>query len=403
VHYFKIILFFILIFFIFPLNLYSEEISLNETEKALNKIFNKYDMASMAITVVNSENTIFKKSFGKRNIENNLINSDNTYFRIASLSKIFTAIGLLSLADKNNVNLDNNIKEYLNFDFYNPHFKNNSITLTHILTHSAGLTEWRGGYGHFLQNMTKDNLKLRDFFDPAKNYYNINIWDKSPPGSKFNYSNLGFGIISAVIENISRETFDNYIKNRIFNPLGIEASFNINDLLEKDVGTCYSNLGNFHIPSLDNIPHIKAVKVIPDNYSPGDNPLFFSPQGGLRINLNEMEIFLKAVLNRSDLLLSKDMWNELEKSKFIPLNFVEKKEYGLGIEFRNDVISDVKMVGHSGESFGITTNLYYNREKNFGFYIMTSGAFLIKSGNSEFYNHEIELFELIKNIIPLTD
>ncbi len=151
---------------------------------------------------------VYSEGFGYADLEQRVPVWPTTKFRIASISKPLTAVGLMELVQAGNVNLDAPVQKYV------PSFpdKGATITVRMIAGHLGGIRHYKGDefliqkhYGSVLEG-------LKIFQDDPL---------VSPPGTKFNYSSYGFNLVSAVIESASGEDFLAYMQERVFTPLGL--------------------------------------------------------------------------------------------------------------------------------------------------------------------------------------
>jgi len=106
-----------------------------------------------------------------------------------------------------------------------------------------------------------------------------------PNSDYFSYSNINFGIIGSLIEKLSGKRFDIFCKDNIFDPLGINASYNIDHFNDvNNIAVLYRRSGNSWSPQLDNYGGIKPPPRNLSAYTIGSNGAVFGPQGGLRIS-----------------------------------------------------------------------------------------------------------------------
>ncbi len=156
---------------------------------------------------------IYKNSYGYTDIEKKIPVTSSSMFRIASMSKSFTAMAILKLRDEGKLELDN--PAY----FYIPELKNIKyptadaphITIRHLLTHGAGFPEDNPWGDRQLADTDKE---LMEFIGKQISFSN-------PPGIAFEYSNLGFALLGKIITTISGKRYQDYIKENIWEPLGM--------------------------------------------------------------------------------------------------------------------------------------------------------------------------------------
>ena len=162
----------------------------------------------LAIAVAVDGRIVFSEGFGYADLEQRVPVWPTTKFRIASISKPLTAVGLMELVQAGKVDLDAPVQKYV------PSFpdKGAVITVRMIAGHLGGIRHYQG-----------DEFLIQRHYDSVLEALKIFENDPlvSPPGTKFNYSSYGFNLVSAVIESASGENFVSYMQNRVYTPLGL--------------------------------------------------------------------------------------------------------------------------------------------------------------------------------------
>lgn len=155
---------------------------------------------------------IWVKGFGYADLENKTPTKAESAYRLASITKTFTAIGILQLVEKGKIDLDAEVQTYV------PYFpkKKWPVTVRLLLGHLGGISHYRDydKEGHIKEHKnTKEALAIFSGFDLV-----------AEPGTKYNYSSYGFNLLGAVIEGASGQSYGDYIRENIFVPLGMENS-----------------------------------------------------------------------------------------------------------------------------------------------------------------------------------
>jgi CubicO group peptidase (beta-lactamase class C family) len=151
--------------------------------------------------------------------------SRNTVFQVASLSKWVSAIGIMKLVERGNIDLDTPVSQYLTrWALPESEFNNDSVTVRRLLSHTAGLTD-RLGYSGFapgtpIQNLEESLTKAADADEGIKGAVMVGI----EPGSEFKYSGGGYTLLQLIIEEVTNQSFATYMKEEVLNPLGMTAS-----------------------------------------------------------------------------------------------------------------------------------------------------------------------------------
>ncbi len=152
------------------------------------------------------------KGFGYADLENKTPTKADSAYRLASITKTFTAVGILQLVEKGKIDLDAEVQTYV------PYFpkKKWPVTVRLLLGHLGGISHYKDydKEGHIkVHKDTKEALAIFSDFDLV-----------AEPGTKYQYSSYGFNLLGAVIEGASGQSYGDYIKENIFVPLGMENS-----------------------------------------------------------------------------------------------------------------------------------------------------------------------------------
>jgi len=166
----------------------------------------------IAITIIKDGSVRYKNTRGVGDISSKIPITTNTPFYIASLSKQFTAVSIMMLAERGKLSYEDKLVKYF------PEFESfaSNITIRHILTHTSGLID------HL--DIVKDNVTGWTNEDVVKLLLRENRV-LFQPGEKSSYSNSGYVLLSMIIEKISGRTFANFLEKNIFKPLKMENTF----------------------------------------------------------------------------------------------------------------------------------------------------------------------------------
>ncbi|MBX7218953.1 MAG: serine hydrolase [Blastocatellia bacterium] len=174
----------------------------------------KADGPGAAVLVMKDGKPIFRKGYGMADIALGIPMRPEMVFRLGSVTKQFTAAGILLLEEEGKLSISDEITKYL------PDYptQGKKITIEHLLTHTSGIKNYTN-LPKWLPLWGKD-LSLTELIDLFKN---------EPldfePGTKWNYSNSGYILLGAIIEKASGQKYDTFVETRIFKPLGMTHSF----------------------------------------------------------------------------------------------------------------------------------------------------------------------------------
>lgn len=294
----------------------------------------------------------------------------NDPVRIASISKLIMALTALRLADEGKVDLDRDVSDYLGWKVRSPYHPEAPVTLAHLLSHRAGLSD-KAGYiiplGESLQ---------AKFADPA-------VWrDVDYPGAAaFEYANLGSPLVATVLEAASGERYDRLVERLVFKPLGVKACLNwigCDADMQARAVTLYRDTGEVardapaDLPPACTIPVAEGQACDLAGYVPGTNASIFSPQGGVRIGMIDLAKIGQALLRRRDngFLSDKAQTHWLAPMvRSRPGDGAFFCTYGLGLQLiehpdrdcSDKLFGDGQMrIGHSGEAYGLQSGLWLN-------------------------------------------
>jgi len=296
---------------------------------------------------------IYKKSFGYADFKNRIENTDSTLIDLGSISKTLTAIAVLHLKEQGKFKLDDAFVKYF------PEFPYPEITIKQLLSHTSGLPD----------NELLDSLVAKN---PDKIFTNTDvipalvIYKKSnnlrfKPGEKWGYSSTGYNLLASLVEKISKQPFDVYMKQHVFIPAGMSHTYIQTSLSQKtNRNRCinYTYLSHYkkQLMQVDTLPDWK-VKEFTYNLSG------LSGAGGVMSSTKDLFAYDQALY--SGRLLKPETLQEA----FTPVklnngedNKAVQGSYGLGWFIQKDSTGGIT-VSHSGSGPGIITFFIRNLSK----------------------------------------
>ena len=383
---------------------------------------------ALGVIVYKNGKKVYSKFVGRRYIDpqnkaNDLPMTGDSRFRIASVSKQFTAFTIMQLVEQGKMNLDADASQYLGFKLRHPAYPQVPITVRMLLSHTSSL---RDGNAY----STPPMYSVEEFFKPGGKFYDngahFALADQAP-GKYFKYSNLNYGLLGTIIEKLTGVRFDKYQRDHILKQLDIKGSFNVGDFDEKEIkklGVVYQKqndgIWNEKGPWVAQIDDFRGKVQNPDQglitnpdtrskdtwyslkqYKPGTNATIFSPQGGLRLSTNEMSHLLEMLLNRGYYKGRKVVKPELIDEMFkIHWRYDAKhpngSNYGGSIEayglaeqpiFGNGtsrVVKDqaIDLQGHLGEAYGLLSGVMMRPHTKDGFVYISTGEAVAEDDDS---------------------
>ncbi len=369
--------------------------------------------------VVFCENGIIENlSIGKSDFTRNINTTADTKYRIASISKTITAIAIMQLVEQNILDLDTDISSILGYPVQNLNHPNVSITTRMLLSHTSTIVDG-STYNSFMGATVNNNPipNLNQILTPSGSYYSAGQFNNTIPGTYFNYSNINFVILGTIVEKISNLRFDLYCKQNISIPLGIDASFNVNDLTDIDqLAVLYRKLSGVWTAQADDYLGVQPVFNNLNGYITGTNGGRFGPQGGFRCSGQDLAKIFLTLMNHGTFngvtILSGTSCNAMFANEWT-YNGNNGNNYsglfrswGLGIHritstSGNDIAlpGSNSMLGHTGEAYGLVSDAYFDTIRKVGFVFINNGVGIgyQTNSNSIFYTVEQEVFNAIEN------
>ena len=215
----------------------------------------KFHVPGAAVAVVKDGKVIAMKGYGYSNVEQKIpVDPDGTVFRLASVSKPFTAIAVLQLVEQRKLRLDENVNHYLRLFQLEENYPQ-PVTLENLLTHTAGFDD--GGIG-ITSRSAEEQI-------PLGTYLARRLGPRvTPAGDEYSYSNRGFSLAGYIVEITSGVPFAQYAEDHIFKPLAMrESGFVIAPELFKNLAVGYDyKKGRFVPVPLDYPSVVPAVSLV---------------------------------------------------------------------------------------------------------------------------------------------
>ena len=172
----------------------------------------KLQWFSGSVLVARGGRIILNRGYGMADYELDVPNTPKTKFRLGSVSKQFTAMAILQLEERGKLKVTDTVQA-----FFTDYPGGDKITIHHLLTHTSGIPNYTA-FPDYLKLMTLPSTALQ-MVDRFKN-----LPLDFAPGEKFNYSNSGYVLLGAVIEKVTGESYEKFVRENIFQPLGMDDS-----------------------------------------------------------------------------------------------------------------------------------------------------------------------------------
>ena len=298
------------------------------------------------VLIVENNKVIYKKSFGYADFTNKTPNTLSITFPIASITKLLTATAILQMKEKGSLNLSDPVTRYL------PDFPYPTITIRHLLSHTSGLPPYNAFFDKFRKEDSARVFINKDFMPGVLANPQPLVYQ---PGDKGNYDNINYLVLALIVEKISGDNYEHYIKANILQPAGMRETrlfplpqqFNSAVIRNYAFPHVYLHLYDTMPVKSASIPYVRAYW-----HSYG-----FNGFADYVSTVTDLEKFDKALYDH------KLLKEQTLKEAFTPikLNSGEDNpaEFGLGWEVEKDS-SVGKMVYHSGAAMGLSSNILRN-------------------------------------------
>lgn len=354
--------------------LFTFNCSVDTTEMAadgkIKRIMEETGAVGLAVAVVKDGEIIFSNTYGYKNLETKEAIAEDDLFRIASISKSFTTTALMTLVEQGKLSLDDDVSDLAGFAVRNPEYPDKVITLKMLLSHTSSLSDSQGYFE-------------LDVLNPETNPDYAKCYNDYEPGSQYEYCNLGFNTIGAIVEKYSEERFDNFIRKTVLDPMNLYANFNPDSLDRDKFVTLYSyneadsaagtEAGFTPSPAA----YASRSEIIENDYVHGYSTPVFSPTGGMKISARGLAAYMAMHMNHgTDPVTGTQIISE-ESARLMQTPVIDRGEgetYCLALRTTENLIEGEVMTGHTGSAYGLFSAMFFQPEKKIGIVMMTNGC-----------------------------
>ncbi len=319
--------------------------TLSELQDSIQKVLIKNNISGAGIAIVSGDSIILLRGFGKADIENNIDVNENTMFRLGSVSKIFVSLAILKLQEEGKLNLKDKVSDIIpEIKIINPWKDKYPIRIENLLEHTAGLGDWNWA------ELGSNDPKPKTLKESLEYYPKARV-AKYVPGTRIEYSNLGVSIAAYVVEKVSGMTYEDYVAEYFFKPLGMKnATFRNSEQYKKTGAKCYDN--KTLLPYLN---------------------ILYRPSTSLTASPKELVNLLRFFINRGKIdsiqLLSNSSLNRMERNESLDImnsEFFKNQGKGNYASYYKSFLYR----GHGGSVPGSNADFRYLPEYNLGYAIM---------------------------------
>lgn len=341
----KKLAFFLLLYCVCPLWLLAQPPKSASKVDSIFAAWNKPGRPGAAVGVVYQGKLIYAKGFGEADVETGAPITPKTVFHVASVSKQFTAYAITLLAQQGKLSLDDEVQKYLPelADF------GKKITIRHLLHHTSGLRDqWNllvmAGW-QMEDVITKDNI-----LNVVKRQRELNF----APGAEYTYSNTGYTLLGEIVARVTKQTFPDWMKANVFDPLGMKSTLFYDDHQRIVKGRAYSFFKNEDSTAF---PYKKNVL---SYANAGATSLFTTVEDLARWigNCRQPTVGDQATMKQM-----------LERGR---LNKGDTISYAFALD--HGKYKGLSYYGHSGGDAGFRSYLCYFPKEDYGFIVLSNAA-----------------------------
>ena len=336
-------------------------------DEQIAKWMERQNVPGLAACIVKGDKIVRSRGYGTANLTKRIpFTPDQTLFHIASITKTITAAAVMQLRDKGFLKLDDDVGNCLKFPVRNPRHPERPITFRHLLTHTSSLDEGAALYTTYTVGDPTMSLEevVTQYFT-TKSFWRRGPYCRYAPGAGECYSNAGYALLGYLVEAISRQPLEEYLRENVYSVLKMnETSFYIARLDRERHAHPYTYARRL-MRALS--PGDGDGNLLPEGVAPkvgfNEHALYSYPtlaDGMVRTSVNQLANFMIAMMNGGRFdgaqLLREETVNEMLSGK------------GL-CWFRNG-----DYWGHGGGDPGCVTEIMFNPKTKVGFIVFANAA-----------------------------
>jgi CubicO group peptidase (beta-lactamase class C family) len=332
-------------------------------EKYIKNGMQDWGVPGLAIAIIKDDQIVYSKGFGVRNSETREPVTAETIFGVGSVTKSFTATALAMLVDEGKVNWDAPVKDYVPyFQTYDP-YVTSVLSSRDLACHRTGIEQanylqWRptDRADNALHPTRDDIVHAFKYLQPSEGFR-----------TKFAYKNDTWVVAGAVIEQTSGMTWDRFVHERIFAPLGMNRSST--SVSETDI---LSNVSSVHVMSGGKLLPIPLILTDVAGPMGSINSTVLDLAQYVRFHLGDGTFAGTRLLSAAQLAeLHQPQMIDPDEKLIMGTGFTQQVSYGLGWWVQD--YRGYKLIRHAGEVVGGSANIYYMPEKKLGIVLLANG------------------------------
>lgn len=366
-----------------------------DIEMVVAGILNRWPAVGLALGVVGNGGLKLFHGHGLADIASNTPITEDTVFRIGSITKTFTAIAVMQLWEQGLVDLDAPANVYLRGYRLVPANRSwQAATVWHLLTHTAGIPDvlhvtalFHPSWGPLDARPSIQSVEVGEPIPSLADCYRHGLKTVVEPGSDFAYSNHGFATLGQIVEDVSAVPLERYLREHIFEPLGMTDT----DLVRS--GRVRERLATGYVLGSN------GARAVVDREWVG------SGGGGAYSSSRDMALYVEALLGGGSNQHGSMLKTETIGSMFQPHYQTDSRLPGMGLAFFLDDTGEHRLVGHNGILPGFNSGLLVAADDGVGVIGFTNGSrgamVWLAAEIDRLMRHLLEVPELgVRNDVP---
>ncbi len=322
--------------------------TVDELKVKVNSLLQKYKIPGVAIALVSKDSIIWMAGIGHANVETGTPITENTHFRVGSITKTFIGLGFLKLIEEGKIDLNTPVRETApEIEIKNPWSDTYPVRIVHLLEHTAGFDDI---HINSIYNKEDSEMPLKRALDVKAGLRRVR-WK---PGARYAYSSPGYTLAGYILEKITGQRYEDYLKDVILEPIGMNTStFRLTDESKRMLSVGYG--GNF-----EPVPYF-------DGYD--------RPASSLNSSVKEMAQFVQFLLNRGKVgeeqIISGTLIDQMGNATTTVASKAGLKNgysFGVGTHFQDGF----KWYGHSGGGPGFIAKYSYIKDCGIGYVVLAN-------------------------------
>lgn len=331
----------------------SNSILKTRVESMIGKKMGEHGIPGLAIGIVKNGRVVYAKGFGVAKAGGDSPVTTRSIFHMASVTKLFTATAVMQLAERGKIKLDTRVIDYLPY-FRMKDGRYRQITIRQLLTHTSGIP--------FIE---ENPFELKPEYDAGaleRHVRALSGFELSfAPGEKTEYSNYGYDVLGDIIAKVAGETYEDYVKQNVLQPLGMKSStLLVREVPAKSLLTPHFSDEAGKVAVTDKFPYTRA----------------FAPSADLYSNVEDMMRWAIASLNKGVIgrrrILKTETYNLMWRQPANPTTdengFMLSKKIGFAWwswNYRGRLL-----VGHGGADLGFNSFILLAPDEKAGVVVM---------------------------------